>query len=120
MQECHPSTFIHHVCLLCEFLENESELEELDPKSKRRLPLAVRSGGDGNSNEEEDIKKAEAESKSFQSFHQSSHSLLTLATTYSTVGLPVPIRTAEIVLSFKMSLNMYLFYIMQLVFPITL
>ncbi|XP_071799297.1 uncharacterized protein [Asterias amurensis] len=41
--------------------ENESELEELDPKSKRRLPLAVRSGGDGNSNEEEDIKKAEAE-----------------------------------------------------------
>ena len=39
-------------------------MEELDPKSNsRQIPLSVRSGGDGNSNEEDDIKKAEAESR---------------------------------------------------------
>ncbi|XP_022094689.1 ninein-like protein isoform X2 [Acanthaster planci] len=43
--------------------ENESELEELDPQSKRRLPLTARSGGDGNSNEEEDSQRAKLEAE---------------------------------------------------------
>ncbi|XP_038074331.1 ninein-like isoform X2 [Patiria miniata] len=51
--------------------ENESELEELDPQGKRRLPLTARSGGDGNSNEEEDSQRAklEAEIESLKEKH---------------------------------------------------